>query len=142
MARTRTDKVRHLAAVPMFQRLSQRQLQRVARHVDEVQVPAGKVVAREGEIGRELLIVVEGEAEVRRGNTTLARIAPGGFFGEMSLIDGKLRSATVVAATDMTLLVVNGREFKPLLDDTPGMKDNIMLALVDRLRKADDRLTM
>ncbi|HEX2027620.1 MAG TPA: cyclic nucleotide-binding domain-containing protein [Nitriliruptorales bacterium] len=142
MARTRTEKLRHLSAVPMFRRLSQRQLQRVARHMDEVQVPAGKVVAREGEIGRELLIVVEGEADVQRGDTTLARIMPGDFFGEMSLIDGKLRSASVVAATDMTLLVVHGREFKPLLDDTPGMKDNIMLALVDRLRNADDRLTM
>lgn len=136
-----SSKLEHIAQVPMFQRLSKRQLQRVARHADEVSVPEGKVIAREGEVGRELLVIISGEATVKRGDRSIAKLDAGDFLGEMSLIDGKPRSASVVADTDMTLLTIHSRAFKPLLDDVEGLKDKLILGLVDRLRTADEGLT-
>lgn len=141
MSRTRTDKVEHLSQVPLFRHLSDRQLNRLASHVDEVNVEAGRVLADEGALtGRELLIIVEGRATVRRGGRELATLSNGDVIGEMSLIDGQPRSATVTADTEMTLLVIGGREFKPLLTDVPGFAEGIIKALAQRLRAADEQL--
>ncbi len=140
MARNKSQKVDHLSEVPIFRRLSKRQLDRLAKHVDEVQVEGGKVLAEEGSRGRELLIVVEGEATVRRGGRELARLSAGDVIGEMSLIDGQPRSATVKADSDMTLLVIDSRAFKPLLEEVPGMAVGILTAMAQRLREADSKL--
>lgn len=90
--------------------------------------------------GREPLIVVDGQATVRRDGRQLAQLSAGDVIGEMSLIDGKPRSATVTADTNMTLLVIHGRAFKPLLQSVPGMAEGILTALAERLRQADSRL--
>jgi CRP/FNR family transcriptional regulator, cyclic AMP receptor protein len=141
MARRQTEKVEHIKSVPMFAKLSQRQLQRVARHADEVTVEEGRVLSREGTPGgHSLLIILEGKASVKRDGTTLARLGPGEFVGEMSLLDNKPHSATVTAETEATLLTIGRREFMGLLEDVPGLKDNIMLGLVERLRAADERI--
>ena len=140
MATNRTQKVDHLSEVPIFRHLSKRQLQRLAQQVDEVTVEADKMLAEQGLQGRELLIVVDGQATVRRDGREIARLAAGDVIGEMSLIDGKPRSATVTADTRMTLLVIDGRAFKPLLKDVPGMAEGIITALAERLRQADSKL--
>lgn len=140
MARNQTQKTQHLSEVPIFRQLSQAQLRRLARHVDEVNVEEGKVLAREGSRERELLIVVDGQATVRRNKRKVAQLSVGDVIGEMSLVDGEPRSATVTADSDMTLLVVSSREFKPLLEDVPGMAMGIMKALAQRLRAADSKL--
>lgn len=141
MARDTSMKMQHIQSVPLFKRLNKKQLERVARHADEVTVPAGKVLSHEGRSGgRELLIIIEGKLTVERGAVTLATLGPGEFVGEMSLLDGEPYSATVTAETDAVLLVIGRPAFKPMLDDIPGFKDNILLALVQRLRAADERL--
>lgn len=142
MAKLKYDKMEHISDVPLFARLNQKQLRRVARHVDEVTVPAGRVLSREERPGgKELLIVVEGELEIKRRGKVLAAVGPGGVVGEMSLIDKQPYSATVTATEESTLLVISPRSFQQLLNEVPEVKDKILLVLVERLRAADESLT-
>lgn len=139
--RSRSTKVDLLRKVPLFAGLSQRQLEQVARLVDEYEAPSGKRLATAGEIGRELFIIVSGQARVSlpRGRTSL--LGPGEFFGEMSLVDGGPRSASVEAVTPMRLLVVGSREFWGLLNEAPSLSAKIMRTLATRLRAAEGTAT-
>ena len=121
----------------LFTGLSARELTKISRLMDEVGVPMGNRLATIGEAGREMFIIVDGRALVttRRGRTV--HLGPGDFFGEMSLIDGDPRSATVDAATPMRLLVLKYREFWQLLDESLPMTRKIMRTLSRRLRQAE-----
>lgn len=130
------DKMAWLKAVPIFSDLTKRQLAQVARLCDHVSEPAGTVLTRQGHLGREFILIVEGQARAERDGAPVARLGPGDFFGEMSLIDGKPRTATVVAESPCELLVVDRHAFTPLLETVPGLQRGIMLNLVSRLREA------
>ncbi|MDR7533002.1 MAG: cyclic nucleotide-binding domain-containing protein, partial [Armatimonadota bacterium] len=130
-------KVALLQKVPLFAALSAAQLQRVARLADEVEVPQGKRLAAVGQPGHELYVIVEGQATVRLPNGRTVRLGPGEFFGEMSLIDGGPRSATVDAATPMRLLVIGHREFWTLVSEAPTLAAKVMRTLSQRLRQAE-----
>lgn len=134
---TKSGKVGLLKKVPLFDGLTPQQLNQVARLADEVEVKAGKRLARAGDTGRELYIIVEGEAVVRTGRGRTVRLSRGDFFGEMSLIDGAPRSATVEATTGMRLLVVGQREFWQLLVTAPPIARKIMATMAERLREAN-----
>lgn len=138
--RRQSDKTDVLKKVPLFSNLSQRQLNLIAKHADEVELKAGKVLAKQGELGLEFLLLVEGGARVQRNGKVIARLTAGDFFGEMSLIDGKPRSATVIAETPVTLLAIHRRSFNYLLDTIPGMTRKILATLCERLRKADETM--
>jgi len=138
--RRQSEKIDMLKRVPLFSHLSQRQLSLIARHADEVQLDAGKVLAKQGELGLEFLLLVEGSARVQRDGKMIARLAEGDFFGEMSLIDGKPRSATVVAETPVTLLAIHRRSFSYLLDTIPGLSRKMLATLSERLRQADETM--
>jgi CRP-like cAMP-binding protein len=138
--RHRSDKVDALKKVPLFSDLSHRHLDIIARHADEVTLDKGKVLARQGEHGLEFLLIVDGGARVERNGKTIAHLAAGAFFGEMSLIDGKPRTATVIAETPVSLLVVHRRVFGHLLDTVPGLQRKVVLTLCERLREADAAL--
>jgi CRP-like cAMP-binding protein len=135
------ERVAVLEKVLLFAGFSQKQLERIARLVGEVEVPAGKRLASPGETGRELFVIVDGHALVttKRGHTV--RLKPGDFFGEMSLIDGEPRSANVVAATPMRLLVIGYREFWQLLDEALPIVRKILRTLARRLRDAERAAT-
>lgn len=135
--RSRSNKTAFLRKVPLFDGLSSKQLERVARLADQVEVSVGKRLATIGEVGRELFVIVDGEAVVttRKGRTV--KLGRGDFFGEMSLIDGAPRSATVESETPMQLLVIGQREFWQLLADVPPIARKIMTTLSGRLRDAD-----
>lgn len=135
--RTRPNKIALLQRIPIFEGLSQGQLGQIARLADEVDVPAGKRLAAAGAIGREMFIIVNGEATVRTRQKRAIRLGPGDFMGEMSLLDGGLRSADVEAATPMRLLVVSFRDFWSLLDAAPSLSRKIMQTLSRRLRDAE-----
>lgn len=137
----RSEKLFALSGVPLFSGLSKRQLGLVERFSDEVHAEAGDVLAREGGLGREFLLILDGRARVERGKRALAQLGRGDFFGEMSLIDGEPRSASVIAVTPVTLLVMDARSFRSVLDETPPMARKIMAGLCQRLRRADDELT-
>lgn len=137
MWRSASGKVALLQQVPLFAALSTAQLQRVARLADEVEVSQGKRLATAGEPGHELYVIVDGQATVRLPGGRTVRLGPGEFFGEMSLVDGGPRSATVDAATPMRLLVIGHREFWTLLAEAPALAAKVMRALSQRLREAE-----
>jgi CRP/FNR family transcriptional regulator, cyclic AMP receptor protein len=139
--RDSSQKVELLRSVPLFQRLSKRHLNEVARHADEVSAEPGKVLMREGELGRELLVIASGAAQVSRRGQAIATLGAGDFVGEMALLDGGARSATVVAREPMVLLVVGARELKPLLRAVPDLAEALLQTLASRLRAADEALT-
>jgi len=133
---SRSEKVKLLQRVALFEGLSSRQLAQVARLVDEVNVAAGKRLAMAGQTGRELFVIVEGRALARTPRGRTVQLGPGQFFGEMSLLDGGPRSATVEASTPMRLLVIGYREFWQLLAESPLIAKQIMRVLSNRLREA------
>ncbi len=126
-----------LLQVPLFRDLSRKQLEQIARLADELDVNAGKRLVTAGETGLELFIIVEGYAAIKAGRGRTARLGLGEFFGEMSLVDGGPRSASVEAATDMRLLVVGRREFWQLLNAAPSLAQKIMGTLSRRVRDAE-----
>ena len=140
LLRRHVDKIDDLKKVPLFSALSRRHLDMIARHADEVKRNAGTVLARQGARGLEFLLIVEGSARVEKDGTVIARLGAGDFFGEMSLIDGKPRSATVIADAPVLLLVVEVRSFGRLLETVPGLSKKVMATLCERLRTADETL--
>lgn len=137
MFRRRSEKAALLQRVPLFRDLSDKQIAQIDRLIDEVTVPAGKRLAAAGEYGRELVVIVEGQATVTVGRRRTVRLGPGDFWGEMSLVDGGPRSATIEAATDMRLLVVGGRQFSALLQKAPLIAIKMMRVLSQRVRDAE-----
>lgn len=135
--RSASSKAEMLRKVPLFSGLSPRQLAQIARLADEIEVPAGKQLATAGDTGHELFVIVDGDASVRVPGGRTKRLGHGDFFGEMSLVDGGPRSATVVSATPMKLLVVSHREFWSLLNEAPQVTAKIMRTLSQRLRDAE-----
>ena len=123
--------------VPLFEGLSGRDLQKIAHSVAEVETPAGTKLATLGEAGKEMFIIVEGEALVTTQPGRTSYLRSGDFFGEMSLLDGDPRSATVEATTPIRLLVLDRHAFWQLLDETPSLVHKIMHTLSQRLRRAE-----
>jgi CRP/FNR family transcriptional regulator, cyclic AMP receptor protein len=141
LLRNRSQKIDVLKSIPLFAYLNKKQLEEIARHADEIEVEAGKVLAAEGDRGRELFVIVSGTATVTRHGEALAQLGAGDCVGEMSLLDDEPRSATVVADGPMSLLVVGGREFEPLLLAVPKLSVRLLAAMAARLRAADESLT-
>jgi CRP-like cAMP-binding protein len=133
----RSKKLALLEKIPLFRDLSRKQIAQIERLVDEITVPAGSRLATTGQHGAELVVIVEGRASVTVGRRRTVRLGPGDFFGEMSLVDGGPRSATVEAASDMRLLVIGGREFSELLEKAPPIVVKIMQVLSRRVREAE-----
>jgi CRP/FNR family transcriptional regulator, cyclic AMP receptor protein len=137
--RTRDIYLDHLAQVPLFSTCSRKDLQKLGKASDEIEVKQGKVLVEEGKPGHEFFLIEDGTAEVRRNNRKVATLARGQFFGELSLLDRGPRSATVIANTDMTLVVLGQREFLGVIDEVPAMAHKLLAALAGRLREADSR---
>jgi len=129
-----------LKLIPLFSGLSERHLKAIARAANEVIVVQGKVLTRQGETGDELILIADGTASVKANGKELARRGSGDVIGEMGLIDGRPRSATVTAETSMTLLVIERRAFNKLLDEIPGLARKLLVELSSRLREADEAL--
>jgi CRP/FNR family transcriptional regulator, cyclic AMP receptor protein len=135
--RRKGAKTELLSNVSLFSACNQRDLRRIASLVDEVDVPQGKVVIRQGKPGWECFVITEGRAKATMRGKRSASLGPGSFFGEMSLLDGGPRSATVTAETDMHLLVLSSRDFSSLIDEVPQVARRIMKGLAERLRDAE-----
>jgi CRP-like cAMP-binding protein len=140
LLRRRSDKSDVLKKVPLFSGLSRRYLDLIAAEADEVKEEAGTVLTKQGGLGLEFLLILDGGARVERDGTVIARLGPGDFFGEMSLIDGLPRSAAVIAESPSVLLVIQSRSFRSLLDAVPRLQRKLLVALCARLRAADARL--
>lgn len=138
MLRDSPHTVEVLKKVDLFSGLNQQQLDDVANHVEEMRVQAGEVLVSQGEYGHECAVLIEGTVRVERDGTVLAHLGPGDFFGEMSLLDGKPRSASIIAETPSALLVIHGRDFRYLLDTVPGLARMMLIEVVDRLRALEE----
>ncbi|MBI4261812.1 MAG: cyclic nucleotide-binding domain-containing protein [Actinobacteria bacterium] len=121
-----------LKGIPLFQHLPHRDLDMIARWTDEVHVSEGRHIVDEGEFGYEFFAILEGEADVRHGEEAIARLRPGDFFGEMALVQGDRRTASVVAATPMRLAVMFARDFRSMAADMPEVADRIQEAIRER----------
>jgi CRP/FNR family transcriptional regulator, cyclic AMP receptor protein len=128
-----------LAELSLFAGFTRADLRRVSRHMTPICVKAGRVLIREGEPGSECMIVVEGRAEVSRQGTVVATLAEGEVMGEIALLDGGSRTATVVAVTDMVLEVLTGNEFRSVLAERPDLARKVMAGLAGRVRELDVR---
>jgi CRP-like cAMP-binding protein len=130
-----------LRGVWLFSQCSKRELDTLARITTPVGVPAGHVLAREGETGGEFTVIVAGTATVTLGGHVIGRLTPGTFFGEMALLDGGARVATVTADEPMTLLVIDRRDFDALIGGAmPSVARKMLTVLGQRLREADVRI--
>jgi CRP/FNR family cyclic AMP-dependent transcriptional regulator len=123
--------------VPLFRASSQRELAAIARVSNEVKAEAGRVLCNQGDVGHEFFLILDGEATVRRHGEKVATLGPAAFFGELALLTGYPRNATITAATDMTLLVLNRREFAGLIDSLPALAHKLLAGLAERLGEAD-----
>jgi CRP-like cAMP-binding protein len=129
---------RHFANVPMFSACSKHELRTIARLATEIDVPKGKVLTREGDRGREFMIVVSGTAVATRHGREVAAFGPGDHFGEIALLDSGVRTATIVAESPMTIAVVGPAEFERILDEVPTLNHKVMRGLARRLREVGD----
>ena len=124
------DKIERLKEVPLFEGCRQRQLRSVG---------ANTVLTRAGEPGDEFFLIIDGAARVEVSAEKQVPLHPGEFFGEMSLLDGGPRSATVVADTPVRLLVISRRHFSVLLKEVPGLTQTLLITLSRRVRQAEEQ---
>jgi CRP-like cAMP-binding protein len=133
------DGIELLRAVWLFERCSKRELDALQRIATPVDVPAGKVLTTEGEIGREFFVIVRGRAEATRGGIALAPVEAGSFFGEMALLDRRPRSATVTTLEPTTVLAITAGAFNALVGDMPSVDRKMLIVLAERLRDVESR---
>ena len=118
---------------------SRKDLQLVARRAEDVRVPAGKVLVTEGETGHEFFVILDGTAKVTRQGRRIATLGPGQAFGELALLDKAPRNATVVAESDVELVVLGQREFAGIIDEVPGFSRKLLAGMAKRLRESDSK---
>ncbi|MGI9623236.1 MAG: cyclic nucleotide-binding domain-containing protein, partial [Acidimicrobiales bacterium] len=131
---SKAARVEMLGSVGLFQGLSKRHTEAIAKVADDVVIEPGSVLIEEGSEGDQFFIVVTGELSVQRRGATLARCCPGECFGEMSLLDGGPRSATVTAETVSVLLSLDRSAFTAVLLDNPSVSVALLELLSSRIR--------
>jgi CRP/FNR family transcriptional regulator, cyclic AMP receptor protein len=131
------QRVALLRGVSLFSNCSNAELNRIGSLMTMLETPEGSVLVEQGTPGLEFFILVEGTATASRSGLQLAVLEPGSFFGELALLDGGERTATVVATTDMRLLVLTRHEFMSLQSSAPSVAYKMLTELGSRLRKAD-----
>jgi len=141
---TRRPPLRLLELVPLFSGLSRAQLWRVADLAQEVSYGSGRMIVRTGTPGLAFYVIVEGQAKVIRGRISSAKgqasLGPGDFFGEMALLDGGPRSASVVAQTPMTTVRIERAPFRRMLKDEPDIALKLLEGMAVRMRKLIETL--
>lgn len=131
-------KVDLIKSVSLFSGMGRRELEQVAQLLDEVEVPAGKVLMRQGEVGNDMFVIARGRVSVERNGTLIAERGPGTAMGEMSLLSEGPRNATVTAMEPSTLLYAAHREFHSLMDQHPSVRVCILEGLVTKIRALDE----
>lgn len=133
----RTNKVMEtLSQQPVFARCTKKELEAVSRLGTSILIEPGYVLTREGRRGYEFFVILSGTATCTIEREQVATMTSGDFFGEVALLDGGIRSATVVAETAMEVIVIDSREFTGMLGDAPSAARKIMSQLAARLRSA------
>ena len=126
-------KVEALKRAPLFEGLSKKELTELARATEDFKIEAGTVLCREGSLGREFFVIVDGVAEVTKGGKRLATRQAGEFFGEIALLTTTKRTATVTAKTPIRCFILTRGDFRRVLDESPTVERKVMQALAERL---------
>lgn len=132
------EKAAALAGVPLFAGISQESMSRLVEVAGEMEFPAGQFIVSQGQVGSGLYVVTSGAARVIRGSTEIARLGPGEFFGELSVIDQRPRMASVEAVADTRLLAIASWDLLHLLETDPALALNLIHGLCARLRAAGE----
>jgi CRP-like cAMP-binding protein len=134
-----TTMAESLRAVPLFAELSDRDLRQLAESMHEKAYSTGQEVMTEGEGGIGFFVILEGTAHVSVGGRQQGELRPGSYFGEMALLDGELRSASVVAGEDLRCAGMTAWNFRPFVRDHPDIAWALLKALARRVRDAESR---
>jgi len=124
-----------LRNVPLFAALGEHDRARIAQWADEIDVPAGKQLAGEGELAYEFFVILDGTAEVTHDGERLAELGPNDFFGEIGLLETERRTATVTATTPLTAIVMFGPNFRHVERELPELAQQIRAAIGERLSR-------
>jgi CRP/FNR family transcriptional regulator, cyclic AMP receptor protein len=130
---TQNVKVEALKRAPLFEGLSRKELIELARVTEDLQVEKGTVLCREGSLGREFFVIVDGAADVTKSGKHVATRNAGEFFGEIALITTTTRTATVTAKTPLRCFILTRGDFRRVLDENPKVERKVMQALGERL---------
>jgi CRP/FNR family cyclic AMP-dependent transcriptional regulator len=126
-------KVEALKRAPLFAGLSKKELAQLARVTEDLEVPAGQVLCREGDTGREFFVIVEGEADITSRGKRVAERVSGDFVGEIALLEDTQRTATVTATTPLRVFVLTREDFRKLVRENPNVEQKVMQALARRV---------
>ncbi len=126
-----------LRRVSLFSSCSTKDLEKIAKAGDEVTLSAGTVIVDQGQTGREAFVIINGSATVKRNGKKVATLGAGSVVGELSLLDHGPRTATVVAETDCTVLVISQRQFLAVIDAIPAISHKLLATLAGRIRELD-----
>lgn len=137
VARSGDPRIEHLRRVPLFSECTEGELRGIAGISKIVETPAGTVVTQMGTPGDSFFFIIDGRVSVQTPVGVGDMLTPGDFFGEMSLLDGEPRSATVTAITALRLLVVERSHFWRLLNETPDLVRRILVVLSRRVRRLE-----
>ncbi len=133
----RDEKLDLLHRIPLFAGFDRQHLERLGMLTEEIDVSAGKVLIRQGELGDDLMIIYSGLVAVERNGERVNKLGPGEFFGEIALLERGPRTATVTAETACRLLVINHRDFHAVMEEFPEIAARVLLTLAHRLRTLD-----
>ena len=139
MARTKTAVVEALERVPLLSGLSKKDRGRLASSMKEATYPAGKEIVVEGRAGIGFFVITGGSAAVSIGGEVVRMLGPGDYFGEMALIDGGKRSATVRADSDLEVLTMSSWTFKSFVQDHPAVAWALLGTMAERMRESTVR---
>jgi CRP-like cAMP-binding protein len=128
-----------LHGVPWFAACTDSQLAEIAQIAERLHVQEGEVILREGRLGRELFIILEGSVVVTRAGRVVNEWGPGDYFGELAAIEAAPRNATVTAISELDVLIVGPREFEAMME-IPGFRNALLVGMTRRIREADDKL--
>lgn len=129
-------KLRRLKEVPLFSGCSKRELEEIAAVADEIVFPAGRTLIRQGATGREFIVVLDGDVEVRRDGRELPR-GDANYFGEVALLTGAPRNATVTTTTQVDALVLTARAFDRIVATSDSIRRKVIASLASRLPPGD-----
>ena len=128
------DKATALSRAPLFKQFTRGELVELAKVTEDLEVENGKVLAREGDIGREFFVIVDGDVVVTKGDEEINRLGPGDFFGEIALIwESPRRTATVSAAGPVRFFVLTRQAFRSLIDRHPDIEEKVLNAVEERV---------
>lgn len=138
MTLTHDRRTELLAACELFKGIDAEGLASLSERATPVDYPAGHVIARQGEIGTGFFVVIDGEVRVVRDGAVVARLGPGEFFGELSVLDRMPRNATVVADVPTTCLALASWDFEKVLLEQPALTLAILRGVARRLREVTE----